>query len=155
MKHLSQIQAEFLKKSADNELEGNDLEGIVVDIEKSTVENNNFRQVLYTGTKSQLVLMSLKPSEDIGEEVHEDTDQFFRIDQGSGVVVINDVENTIKDGSAFIVPAGAKHNVINTGTEDLKLYSIYSPPHHQDGTIHKTKEEVQASKEQFDGKTTE
>lgn len=131
------------------------LKGFVTDIEKDTVKNNNFRKVLYTGKNSQLVLMSLKPGEDIGEEVHKDTDQFFRVDAGSGVVVINDKKTKIKDGFAIVIPQGAKHNIINTGKEDLKLYSVYSPPHHEDGTIHKTKEEAESSKEHFDGKTTE
>jgi mannose-6-phosphate isomerase-like protein (cupin superfamily) len=132
-----------------------ELKGFVTDIEKDTVANSNFRKVLYTGKNSQLVLMSLKPGEEIGEEVHDDTDQFFRVDSGMGVVVINGMETDIKDGFAVVVPQGAKHNVINTGKKDLKLYSIYSPPHHEDGTIHKTKEEAEASKEHYDGKPTE
>lgn len=128
--------------------------GFVIDIEKETVNNNNFRKVLYTAKNSQLVIMSLKPKEDIGEEVH-DVDQFFRVDAGTGRVVINGVTTRIKNGSAIVVPAGAKHNVINTGKEDLKLYSIYSPPHHADGTIHKTKADALAAEESFSGKTTE
>lgn len=132
-----------------------DLKGFVTDIEKYTVNNDNFRKVLYTGKNSQLVLMSLKPGEDIGMETHDDTDQFFRVDAGSGKVVINGNETEIKNGSAIVIPQGAKHNVINTGKEYLKLYSIYSPPHHFDGTIHRTKEEAEASDEHFDGKTTE
>jgi mannose-6-phosphate isomerase-like protein (cupin superfamily) len=131
------------------------LKGFITDIEKDTVANKNFRKVLYTGKNSQLVLMSLKPGEDIGEEVHDDTDQFFRVDAGSGKVVINGMETKIKDGYAVVVPQGAKHNVINTGKEDLKLYSIYSPSHHAEGTIHRTKEEAESSDEHFDGKTTE
>jgi mannose-6-phosphate isomerase-like protein (cupin superfamily) len=130
------------------------LKGFVTDIEKDTINNNYFRKVLYTGKKSQLVLMSLKRDEDIGEETH-DVDQFFRVDAGSGKVIINNKEHAIKDGVAFIVPAGVQHNVINTGKEDLKLYSIYSPPHHQDQIIHKTKEEALKDDEHFDGKTTE
>lgn len=129
------------------------IEGFVTDIEKDTVENDNFRKVLYTGPHSQLVLMALKAEEDIGEEVH-DVDQFFRIDSGKGVVVINGKETAVKDGSAFIVPAGATHNVL-AGKEGLKLYSIYSPPHHKDKTIHKTKAEAEEKDEHFDGKTTE
>jgi len=132
-----------------------ELKGFISDIEKDTTENKNFRKVLYTGKKSQLVLMSLKPGEEIGEEIHDDTDQFFRVDSGTGKVVINGKETNIKDGFAVVVPQGAKHNVINTGKDDLKLYSIYSPPHHEDGTIHKTKEEAESSKEHYDGKTTE
>jgi len=129
--------------------------GFVTDIEKDTVGNSNFRKVLYTGKNSQLVLMSLKPGEEIGEEVHDDTDQFFRVDSGVGKVVINGNETKIKDGFAVVVPQGAKHNVINTGKENLKIYTIYSPPHHKDGTIHKTKEEAELDKEHFDGETTE
>jgi mannose-6-phosphate isomerase-like protein (cupin superfamily) len=134
-------------------VEAPNLKGIVTDIEKDTKENKNFRKVLYTGRNSQLVLMALGAEEDIGEEVH-DVDQFFRIDEGSGKVIINGKEQAIKDGSAFIVPAGAKHNVI-ASEKGLKLYSIYSPPHHRDGTLHKTKEEAVTDKEHFDGKTTE
>jgi mannose-6-phosphate isomerase-like protein (cupin superfamily) len=126
--------------------------GLVIDIEKETANNNNFRKVIYTGEHSQLVLMSLNPGEEIGEEIHEETDQFFRIDKGSGFVVINDEKHTINDGFAIVIPAGAKHNVI-AGKDGLKLYSIYSPPHHADKTIHKTKEDVE--EEHFDGKTTE
>jgi len=131
------------------------LKGFVTDIEKDTVKNENFRKVLYTGKNSQLVLMSIKPKQDIGVEVH-DVDQFFRIDAGSGKVVINDVEHKISNGFAIVIPAGAKHNVINDGTEDLKLYSIYSPPHHKDQVVHKTKEIALKDKtDKFDGKTTE
>jgi mannose-6-phosphate isomerase-like protein (cupin superfamily) len=132
-----------------------ELKGFVTDIEKDTVENDNFRKVLYTGKNSQLVLMSLKPGEEIGMETHDDTDQFFRVDAGSGRVIINGNETEIKNGSAIVIPQGAKHNVINTGREYLKLYSIYSPPHHADKTLHKTKEEAEASDEHYDGKTTE
>lgn len=131
------------------------LKGFIIDIEKSTVDNNNFRKVLYTGKNSQLVLMSLKPGEEIGEEVHKDTDQFFRLESGSGKVVINDKETKIKDGFAIVIPQGAKHNVINTGKDALKLYTVYSPAHHRDGVVHKTKEEAESDKEHFDGKTTE
>jgi mannose-6-phosphate isomerase-like protein (cupin superfamily) len=130
------------------------LKGFVTDIEKDTVKNENFRKVLYTGKNSQLVLMSIKPKEDIGIEVH-DVDQFFRIDAGSGKVVINDVEHKVSNGFAIVIPAGAKHNIINDGTEDLKLYSIYSPPHHKDKVVHKTKEIALKDTEKFDGKTTE
>jgi mannose-6-phosphate isomerase-like protein (cupin superfamily) len=130
------------------------LKGFVTDIEDDTVKNTNFRKVLYTGKNSQLVLMSLKPKEDIGEEVH-DVDQFFRIDEGSGKVIINGTEHKLSDGFAIVIPAGAKHNIVNTGTKDLKLYSIYSPPHHSDKIIHKTKKDALSDKEHFDGKTTE
>ena len=128
-------------------------QGIVLDIETETVDNNNFRKVLYTGEHSQLVLMSVDT--DIGEEVHETIDQFFRIDAGEGIVVISGVEHDIKNGSAFIIPAGTKHNIINKGKAPLKLYSIYSPPNHKDGTIHKTKEDASKSKEKFDGESSE
>lgn len=119
--------------------------GYLTDIEKATLENTFFRKVLYTGQHMQLVLMSLQPGEEIGLEIHEVTDQFLRIEKGEGIVVMNGEEHTVKDGDAFIVPAGAKHNVINTSkTNPLKLYTLYSPPHHKDGTVHKTKEEAES-----------
>lgn len=132
------------------------MKGFNSNIEKSTLGNGYFRRVLYTGKNSQLVLMALKPGEEIGEEVHKTRDQFFRFEQGEGVVSIDGVKHQVMDGDAVIVPAGASHNVINTskGTE-LKLYTIYSPPEHQDGTIHKTKSEALAHPEEFDGKTSE
>ncbi len=117
--------------------------GYVDNIEKVTLANTNFRQVVYTGQHAQLVVMSLKPSEDIGLEVHQTTDQFLRVEQGEGKVVMNGVERLIKDGDAIIVPAGTEHNIINTSSErDLKLYTIYSPPHHKDGIVHKTKQDA-------------
>lgn len=132
------------------------MKGYVDNIEKLTLENENFRKVLYTGKHSQLVLMSLKPNEDIGLEVHPNVDQFFRIEKGQGKVVIDGVEHEISDGSAVIVPSGSEHNVINTSaTESLKLYTIYSPANHKDGTIHETKEIAMANEEEFDGITTE
>ena len=122
--------------------------GYVDNIEEITLHNDNFRKVLFTAPHSQLVAMSLKPNEEIGLEVHPDNDQFFRIDQGSGKVIIDGVESEISDGFAVVVPAGAEHNVINTsGSEDLKLYTIYSPAHHPDGTIHKTREEAMRAEE--------
>ncbi len=125
-------------------------------IEQLTIENENFRKVLYTGEHCQLVLMSLAPGEDIGEEVHEGNDQFFRFEKGEGKVVIDETEYTVKDGDAVIVPTGAKHNVINTSmTEALKLYTIYAPAHHQDGVVRATKAEAEANGPEFDGKTTE
>lgn len=124
-------------------------------IEKLTQENENFRKVLYTGEKSQLVLMSLQPGEDIGFEIHEDNDQFFRFESGNGKVLINETEYEVSDGDAVIVPRGAKHNVINTGGNSLKLYTIYSPAHHQDGVVRGTKAEAEADGPEFDGKTTE
>ncbi len=114
--------------------------GFVTDIEKDTVDNDKFRKSLFTGDNMQLVLMSLKPNEDIGEEIH-DPDQFFRIDGGSGKLVMDGKEYDIKDGSAFIVPGGVKHNII-AGEEGIKLYAIYSPPQHPEGTVHDTKEEA-------------
>lgn len=131
------------------------MKGFVDNIEKLTTENENFRKVLYTAKNSQLVLMSLKPGEEIGEEVHT-LDQFFRIDAGSGKVVIDGTETEISNGSAIVVPAGANHNVINTGDSPLKLYTIYSPPEHRDGVVYLTKEEAAADEtDHFDGKTTE
>jgi mannose-6-phosphate isomerase-like protein (cupin superfamily) len=147
MNHHEQIQREFQKYAKQT------IKGFVTNIEKDTVKNNNFRKVIYTAKHSQLVLMSLKPNEDIGSEVHKTIDQFFRIESGTGKVVINGISHKISDGSAFIVPAGSEHNVINDGTDDLKLYSIYSPPNHIDGTIHKTKADV--VEEHFNGKTSE
>jgi len=130
--------------------------GFAIDIETETVKNTEFRRVLYTSNFSQLVLMCLKPGEEIGAEVHDDVDQFFRFEEGEGVVVIDGVEHAVKDGSAVIVPNGANHNVINTSkTADLKIYTIYSPPEHRDGVVHKTREEAMADDEHFDGKTTE
>jgi mannose-6-phosphate isomerase-like protein (cupin superfamily) len=130
--------------------------GFVGKIEKDTLKNKDFRRVLYTGKYSQLVLMSLKPGEEIGEEVHDDVDQFFRFEEGKGVVVIDDVEHEVKDGVAVVVPSGAKHNVINTSKKnDLKLYTIYSPPEHQDGVVRKTKKEAMEQEEHYDGKPTE
>lgn len=124
-------------------------------IEQLTVTNNNFRDVIYTAPYSQLVLMSLKPGEEIGEEVH-GGDQFFRFEAGTGKVVLNGVEQVVKDGDAVVVPASTRHNVINTSlTEALKLYTIYSPAHHKAGTVHVTKEQAEADHEEFDGVTTE
>lgn len=117
-------------------------------IEKDTLENTFFRKVLFTAPHSQLVLMCLKPSEEIGMEVHEGNDQFFRFEKGEGKVIIGGEEFIVKDGDAIIVPAGQMHNIINTSaTEELKLYTIYSPSHHPDGTVHKTKEEAMAAEE--------
>ncbi|MCK8517650.1 cupin domain-containing protein [Methanoculleus sp. 7T] len=130
--------------------------GFVANIEKETVANTDFRRVLYTGKFSQLVLMCLKPGEEIGEEVHDDVDQFFRFEEGEGAVVIDGVKHVVKDGSAVVVPSGANHNVLNTSkTANLKLYTIYSPPEHMDKVVRKTREEAMAKEEHFDGKTTE
>ena len=130
--------------------------GFVADLEAETRKNKDFRRVLYTGKYSQLVLMCLKPMEDIGEETHDDVDQFFRFEEGIGAVVIDGVTHKVKDGSGVIVPSGAKHNVMNTSnTAYLRLYTIYSPPEHQDKVVRKTKQEAMAREEHFDGKTTE
>ena len=130
--------------------------GFVGKIEKETLKNKDFRRVLYTGKYSQLVLMSLKPGEEIGEEVHDDVDQFFRFEEGKGMVVIDDVEHEVKDGMAVVVPSGAKHNVINTSKKnDLRLYTIYSPPEHQDGVVRHTKQDAMDNEEHYDGKPTE
>jgi len=132
------------------------MKGFKDNIEKMTLENDNFRKVLYSGAHSQLVLMSLKPSEEIGMEVHEDNDQFFRFEAGQGKVIIDGNEYDVKDGDAVIVPAHAEHNVINiSNTESLKLYTIYSPAHHKDGIVRATKEEAMANEAEFDGQTTE
>lgn len=132
------------------------MEGFVENIEKSTLENGNFRKVLYTGKHSQLVLMNLKPNEEIGMEVHPDNDQFFRFEKGQGKCIIDGNEYEIKDGTAIVVPAGAEHNIINiSDTKELKLYTIYSPAHHKDGIVRATKEEAMANEAEFDGKTTE
>jgi mannose-6-phosphate isomerase-like protein (cupin superfamily) len=130
--------------------------GFAENLEEATRKNSDFRRVLYTGKNSQLVLMCLKPEEDIGMETHDNVDQFFRFEEGEGVVMIDASRYTVKDGSGVIVPCGAKHNVINTSkTKNLKLYTIYSPPEHQDKIIRKTKQEALARPEEYDGKPTE
>ena len=117
--------------------------GYLRNIEAITLSNTSFRQVLYTGQHSQLVVMSLKPSEDIGVEVHQVTDQFLRVEEGNGKVAMNGEDHLIKEGDAIIVPAGTKHNIINTSSEkELKLYTVYSPPHHKEGITHKTKKDA-------------
>jgi len=131
------------------------MKGFIGDIEDMTKENSDFRRVLYTGGQMQLVLMTLKPGEEIGEEVHGDRDQFFRIEKGKGEVSIDRKVTKIKSDMAVIVPAGARHNIKNTGDKTLKLYTLYAPPEHVDGTVHATKADAKASKEHFDGKTTE
>jgi mannose-6-phosphate isomerase-like protein (cupin superfamily) len=132
------------------------MKGFSADIEKSTLENNKFRKVLYTGKHCQLVLMSLKPKEEIGMEVHQENDQFFRFEKGQGQCIIDGNEYELKDGSAIIVPAGARHNIINTSDrEDLKLYTIYAPAHHKDKIERSTKAEAEANEAEFDGVTTE
>lgn len=132
------------------------MNGYIVNLEKRTLENENFREVLYTAKNSQLVLMSLKPGEDIGEEVHH-LDQFIRCEAGTGQAVLNGVTHELSDGFAIVVPAGALHNIINTASDTpLKLYTVYSPPNHRDGVIHVTKAEALADEdEHFDGQTSE
>jgi mannose-6-phosphate isomerase-like protein (cupin superfamily) len=132
------------------------MKGFVSNIEKDTLENENFRKVLYTAKYSQLVLMNLAPSEEIGMEVHADNDQFFRFEKGQGKCIIDGNEYEVKDGISVVVPAGAQHNIINVSTTDnLKLYTIYSPAHHKDGIVRATKAEAAANEAEFDGKTTE
>ena len=133
------------------------MKGYVDNIEQATVANEDFRRVLYTGHNLQLVLMTLPPGCDIGEEVHDDRDQFFRIEQGEGVIAIDGVENRVEDDFAVIVPAGARHNVINTGSEPLRLYTLYAPPEHRDGIVHRDKEQAERDhdNDEWTGETTE
>lgn len=131
------------------------MKGFIADIEDLTEDNHNFRKVLYTGNNLQLVLMTIMPGDEIGEEVHTDRDQFFRIESGEGEVLIDGNKTKIKSDDGIIVPANAKHNIINTGKKPLQLYTIYGPPEHKDGTIHATRADAQAAEEHFDGKTTE
>lgn len=132
------------------------MKGYITNIEKRSLENKYFRQVLYTARNSQLVLMTLKPLEDIGEETHQ-LDQFIRCEKGKGKAMLNNIETEIGDGFAVVIPAGTKHNIINTSpTDPMYLYTLYSPPHHKDGTIHKTKADAESDEEDyFDDKTTE
>jgi mannose-6-phosphate isomerase-like protein (cupin superfamily) len=132
------------------------MKGFCIDIEEATLENKNFRKVLYTSKHSQLVLMSLMPMEEIGMEVHEENDQFFRFEKGLGLCIIDGNEYEVGDGFAVVVPASAQHNIINTsGTEELKLYTIYSPAHHKDKVVRTTKAEAEENEAEFDGVTTE
>jgi len=132
------------------------MKGFKSNIERDTLENNNFREVLYSGKGLQLVLMSIKAGEEIGEEIHHDNDQFFRFESGTGKCVIDGNEYNLKDGDAIIIPAGAKHNIINTNdTAALKMYTIYAPPHHKDGIVRTTKEDAEKNEAEFDGITTE
>jgi mannose-6-phosphate isomerase-like protein (cupin superfamily) len=131
------------------------MRGFVRDIEDLTEHNADFRRVLYTGHNLQLVLMSIAPGDEIGEEVHPDRDQFFRIEKGLGEVTIDGLRTRVEADVAIVVPAGARHNVKNTGKEPLKLYTLYGPPEHKDGTVHATRAEALAAKEHFAGKTTE
>jgi mannose-6-phosphate isomerase-like protein (cupin superfamily) len=132
------------------------MKGFNSNIEKDTLGNKNFRKVLYTGKHLQLVLMTLKAGEDIGAEIHSDNDQFFRFESGTGKCVIDGNEYKVNEGDVILVPAGAKHNVINVDLKtELKMYTIYGPPNHQDGTIRTTKEDAERKSEEFDGKTSE
>lgn len=130
------------------------MKGYIENIEKISLENTDFRRVLYTAKNCQLVIMSIAPGEDIGEETH-DLDQFIRVEAGVGSAVLDGVDSVIGDGTAIIIPAGTKHNIINTGDEDLKLYTLYAPPEHKDGIVRHTKAEALLEEEHFDGKTTE
>jgi mannose-6-phosphate isomerase-like protein (cupin superfamily) len=130
------------------------MNGFVQDVEALAVKNDEFRKVLYTAEHSQLVLMALKAKEDIGMEVHK-LDQFFRIEEGTGEAVLDGVKTAIRPGFAIVVPAGTKHNIINTGGVPMKLYTLYSPPNHRDGTVHHTRRDAESDTEHFDGKTTE
>lgn len=130
------------------------MKGYVADIEKLTTENTDFRRVLYTGKHLQLVLMALKPGEEIGAEVHETHDQFFRVEAGSGTVTIDGADTPIEDDDVVIVPAGARHNVV-AGAQGMKLYTLYGPPEHRDGVVHAAKPAAEADEEHFDGRTTE
>lgn len=133
------------------------MKGFVDDIEQLTKANDDFRRVLYTGRNLQLVLMSLKPGEEIGEEVHEDRDQFFRLEGGEGAVFIDGVRHQVQGDDAVIVPAGARHNVVNVGAEPLKLYTLYGPPEHRDAVVHPSKADAERDhdSDHFDGKTSE
>ncbi len=131
------------------------MKGYLANIEAATESNTDFRRVLYTGRNLQLVLMSLAPGEEIGLETHDDRDQFFRVEKGAGEVSIDGVISSVKADDAFIVPAGARHNVVNTGAGPLRLYTIYGPPEHGDGVVHRTKADAEAHEEHFDGTTTE
>lgn len=130
------------------------MHGLITNIDVLTVENNDFRRVVYTAKSCQLVLMSLKPNEEIGMETHM-LDQFFRVEEGSGEAILDDVTTKISEGFAIVVPAGARHNIINTGKNALKLYTLYSPPNHRDGVVHHTRADAMSDNEHFDGKTTE
>jgi len=130
------------------------MKGFIQNIEDLAVKNEDFRHVLYTAKNCQLVVMALKPKEEIGMEVHT-LDQFFRVEEGTGEAILDGVHTAIKAGFAVLVPSGANHNIINTGSVPLKLYTLYAPPNHRDGVVHPTRAEAEADNEQFDGKTTE
>ena len=132
------------------------MKGYKTNIEKDTIDNNNFRKVLYTSKPIQLVLMTLQPGEEIGEEVHGENDQFFRIEGGHGKCIIDDNEYEISDGDAIVIPTGSMHNIINVNTHtELKMYTLYAPPHHKDGILRPTKKQAEENEAEFDGQTTE
>ena len=141
-------------KSLNKNRRGVVMKGFVQDIEGLAIKNDKFRQVLYTARNCQLVVMALKPKEEIGAEVHK-LDQFFRVEEGSGEAVLDGVHTAIKAGFAVLVPAGTNHNIINTGSVPLKLYTLYAPPNHRDGVVHETRADAEKDNEHFDGKTTE
>ena len=130
------------------------MKGFVQDLESVAVKNEEFRRVLYTARSCQIVVMALKPQEEIGAEVHE-LDQFFRVEEGSGVAILDGMRNEIRAGFAVLVPAGTRHNIINNGRVPLKLYTLYAPPNHRDGVVHHTRADAEKDDEHFDGKTTE
>jgi len=130
------------------------MKGFIRDIESVAIENEDFRRVLYTAKSCQLVVMALGPGEEIGAEVHQ-LDQFFRVEEGSGEVILDDVRTQIRAGFALLVPAGAMHNIVNTGQAPLKLYTLYAPPNHRDGVVHHRHADAEEDDEEFDGKTTE
>jgi mannose-6-phosphate isomerase-like protein (cupin superfamily) len=137
-----------------DQMTGGVMKGYIESIENIAIENEDFRRVVYTAKNCQLVVMALKPKEEIGAEVHK-LDQFFRVEQGSGEAVLDGVRTAIEAGFAVLVPAGARHNIINTGCKPLKLYTLYAPPNHRDGVVHATRSDAEADTEAFDGKTTE
>ncbi|MFH1354125.1 MAG: cupin domain-containing protein [bacterium] len=126
------------------------MKGFVIDIEKATEENTDYRRVLYTAENSQLVVMNIQPGDEIGEEVHK-LDQFIRIEKGQTKAILDGEESEMKEGFAVVIPAGTKHNIVNTGSGELKVYSVYSPPQHRDGVVHRTKAEADADEEHFGG----
>ena len=130
------------------------MKGFVQDIESLAIRNDDFRRVLYTAKNCQLVLMALKPKEEIGAEVHK-LDQFFRVEDGAGEIILDGVRTSVRAGFAIVVPAGANHNIINTGSIPLKLYTLYAPPNHRDGVVHHTRADAEADTEHFDGRTSE
>jgi mannose-6-phosphate isomerase-like protein (cupin superfamily) len=148
------MQQDTTRDRSNMKKRGPKMKGFVEDIERIAVKNDEFRRVLYTAEHCQLVVMSLKPKEEIGAEVHT-LDQFFRVEEGSGEAILNGERTAIRAGFAVVVPAGATHNIINTGAAPLKLYTLYAPPNHRDGVVHHTREDAQADNEHFDGKTTE